>query len=46
MTTVASTEAEGRKVDTIKLTISGHNVYGRMTPANVKEVLGNVGGGK
>ena len=26
--------------------VIGHNVYGRMTPARMKEVLGNVGGGK
>jgi NADH-quinone oxidoreductase subunit E len=26
--------------------VIGHNVYGRMTPARVKEVLGDVGGGK
>jgi NADH-quinone oxidoreductase subunit E len=26
--------------------VIGHNVYGRMTPARVKEVLGNIGGEK
>lgn len=28
------------------MVVIGHNVYGRMTPARVKEVLGDVGGGK
>ena len=46
MTKAASTKPEEKRVDTIKLTTSGRNVYGRMSPAKVKEVLANVGGEK
>ena len=46
MTKVASTKPEEKRVDTIKLTLNGRNVYGRVTPAKGKGVLANVGGEK